>query len=563
MKFKRFTVTSFGLIAAGGVVWGCSGQSSDCTANADCGAFDGGGSAGSSANGGSAGTANAGGGGTSGGDGLSGASGASAAGEAGADGGAGAPGITCDGTLSPDADACVIANDYGLFVSTAGDDTAGDGTEAKPFATVTKALSATGVGKLNRVYVCADEYLEPGALAIPDRVSIYGGFTCDNGVWAYDTTLKAQLESPTALGAAIDTATHGITLQDLRIDAANAPEDGTGASSFGMTINASKNIVLTRVEIHAGKGGGGKAGTDGLTGADGAASGTAQNGADGSCTSPPATQDGGKAASLVCGSQGGDGGKAYESADPTLSRAGSSGFPFTPNNGGPGGTAATPKGGAGQTGQDGSVGALGAAAAAVGAFSATGYSVASGGSGVVGAPGQGGGGGGASLGTSLCVGASGGAGGMAGCGGGPGTGGTGGGASIALLSWNSSVTIDACTLVATTGGAGGKGGNAHTGGLGKAGGAAGNPDPAQTVAGAGAGGPGGNGGKGGNGAGGTGGPSIALAYSGTRPTDSVIPATLTPGNGGALGPGGEINGSTVLAGHDGQVGMAAPEYSVP
>jgi hypothetical protein len=554
MKFKRFTGTTLAFLTVGGVVWGCSGQANDCTANDDCGAFDAGGSAGT---GGSAGSSS---GGKSGASGTSGESGASSAGEA---GNAGAPGVNCDGTLGPDADSCVISNDFGLFVASTGDDTLGDGTEGNPFATVTKALSVTGPGQLNRVYVCAAEYTEPGALAIPDRVSIYGGFTCDGGVWAYDSTLKAQLESPTALGAAIDAATHGVTLQDLRIDAANAPEDGTGASSFGLTINASSGVVLTRVEIHAGKGGGGKAGTDGLTGADGLAPVAAQNGTDGSCMSPPATQDGGKAATKVCGSQGGAGGPAFNSALPSATQSGASGFPTTAANGGIGGTVAIPKGGVGGTGQDGSVGALGAAAAAIGPFSATGYAVASGGDGVAGNPGQGGGGGGASLGTTACVGASGGAGGMGGCGGDPGTGGTGGGASVALLSWNSSVTIDACTLVANTGGAGGKGGNGHLGGVGKSGGSGGNLDSTHTVAAAGGGGTGGTGGNGGNGAGGTGGPSIALVYSGTRPDDSLIAAILTPGSGGPLGPGGEINGSSVLAGNDGLVGMSAPEYLVP
>ncbi|HTA88041.1 MAG TPA: hypothetical protein VK745_00645, partial [Polyangiaceae bacterium] len=86
---------------------------------------------------------------------------------------------------------------------------------------------------------------------------------------------------------------------------------------------------------------------------------------------------------------------------------------------------------------------------------------------------------------------------------------------------------------------------------------------ANTIGKGGPGGDGGNGGNGGNGAGGTGGPSIALVYSGTRPDDSLIAAILTPGSGGPLGPGGEINGSSVLAGNDGLVGMSAPEYLVP
>lgn len=58
----------------------------------------------------------------------------------------------------------------------------GDGTEANPFATVTKALTVTGPGEINRIYVCAGDYVEPDTLNLPDRVAIYGGLSCDAGV---------------------------------------------------------------------------------------------------------------------------------------------------------------------------------------------------------------------------------------------------------------------------------------------------------------------------------------------------------------------------------------------
>jgi hypothetical protein len=254
MKFARFTYGTFGFLAAGSLAWGCSSKANDCDANKTCAPF------GSSGTSGDSGSSNSNGGksesGESGEGGASGVGGDSTVG-----GNAGSGGAACLGTASPDTAACVIGDSFGVFVSLAGDDTTGDGTEAHPLATVTQALTLTGPGKINRIYVCATanggttSYAEPDTLAIPDRVSIYGGFTCDAGNWQYVVGTQAYIKPQSPIGATITSATTGVTLQDLRIDAQNAAEDGTGASSFGMIVNASKNVVLTRVEIHAGKGG--------------------------------------------------------------------------------------------------------------------------------------------------------------------------------------------------------------------------------------------------------------------------------------------------------------------
>ena len=148
---------------------------------------------------------------------------------------------------------------------------------------------------------------------------------------------------------------------------------------------------------------------------------------------------------------------------------------------------------------------------------------------------------------------------MGGCGGDLGTGGIGGGASVALLSWDSALTLDACGLVASAGGAGGVGGAAHAGGLGKAGGSGGTASVVNTIGGGGIGGNGGNGGNGGSGAGGTGGPSIALVYSVSKPTFLNDPVR-TPGAGGAHGAGGRLGLNTANWAPDGSDGMSVPEY---
>jgi len=547
MKLKCFSIGTLGLLAVSGLAWSCSNKAEDCDANLNCGPYGGGapGTSGASGLSGASGTGGAGG--TSGTSGEGGTDPSSA-------GSGGAPPPPCDGSLSPDMDACVISDEYGIFVSPDGDDASADGTQAHPFAKLTSALGSESIAN-KHVYVCAADYAEPGILEIPDRVSIYGGFSCDGGNWKYDSPFPAHLLPASAIGAMITDAKVGVVLQDVRLDAQNAP-DGTGANSFGLMIIRSQNIVLKRVEIRAGKGGKGSTGADGPTGLDGIASGADQNGEAGTCSSPPFSRIGSQAITQQCGSQGGAGGTAQAAVSYSPIQDGAGGYPVTSSNGGgKGGEALGQNAKPGQPGDNGARGDLGLAAPAVGEFSEAGYNVASGGSGGPGKPGAGGGGGGASLGSTTCLGATGGAGGMGGCGGDPGAGGGGGGASVALFSWQSSVSLDGCNLTASTGGAGGNGGNAHAGGAGKPGGMGGGTDKDNTVGAGGDGLRGGSGGNGGNGAGGTGGPAIALSWSGTKPIQ-MGDCHLNVGEGGKPGLGGRLGSDSTKWGPDGQAGIA-------
>ena len=546
MKLKRFSIGTLGVLAVSGLAWSCSGKSTDCNANLDCGPY--GGQVGAS--------------GSSGASGMPGASGASgkpgASGDGGADssaGAGGAPAPVCDGSLAPDADACVINDKYGIFVVSGADDAAADGTQAHPFSTVTAALANVSP-TIKHVYVCAADYNEPSMLEIPDRVSIYGKFTCKDGNWKYDSALPAHLLPASPIGATISDAKVGVTIQDVRIDAQNAAEDDTGASSFGLIIINSENVSLKNADIRAGKAGKGKSGTDGATGADGVASGSDQNGKAGTCTAPPGSQMGPAPIARVCGSEGGAGGMAYVAVNYQPQQDGSSGYLVSPTNGGKGGDASKKNASNGDNGDNGATGDRGAAAPQVGAFLAGAYNLASGGPGGPGKPGQGGGGGGAGLGTATCIGATGGAGGMGGCGGEPGTGGMGGGASVAVWSSRSKVSLAGCKLTANVGGAGGDGGKGHAGGVGKPGGSGGAADGANTV------GKGGNGGNGGNGAGGSGGPSIALVYDGTLPTLDGTMTLAFASLPAAAGKGGEF-GPAEDKGFDGSKGLTQDIYPKP
>jgi hypothetical protein len=121
------------------------------------------------------------------------------------------------------------------------------------------------------------------------------------------------------------------------------------------------------------------------------------------------------------------------------------------------------------------------------------------------------------------------------------------------------VTLEACSVTSGTGGAGGNGGKAGGGGSGGDGGAGGADDPGSSTARGGNGGPGGPGGNGGSGSGGTGGPSYAIAYSGAKPAYTAPDTTLTPGEGGAKGVGGQLLAAKA---EDGSVGDSQAEYEI-
>ena len=128
-------------VASSSLLSGCCGDCA-CPApdDAEDSATDGSsGAAGSSGAGGSGGT------GGSGGSGGVGGTGGSAGGEGG-EGGAG--GGTCDPAASPEDDACVVDEQYAVFVSPTGSAT-GDGSRAAPFDSLGAAFTeAAASGKL-------------------------------------------------------------------------------------------------------------------------------------------------------------------------------------------------------------------------------------------------------------------------------------------------------------------------------------------------------------------------------------------------------------------------------
>ncbi|WP_394821303.1 hypothetical protein [Pendulispora albinea] len=424
-----------------------------------------------------------------------------------------------------------ISDTIGIFVSSAkGHDDTGNGSKDNPFKTVKRGIEALTKQRF-RLHVCAGEYGEKLELtASQSGFELYGGFVCDG--WGY-TGERAKI-----LGGAGGTAlslngVNRLTVEDLELSSQDAADPGV--SSVAVFVNASTDVRFERVKFVAGKGANGANGT--LVPFPPLSSGELQGkGGTAAAGGEPRTvscQDGLTSTGGKGGDRDGDGARGL----PII--AGSPGA-------GAAGTAATCKGGAsGGNGANGLAGDNAPRISSVGTLATSGWSGQSGGKGQHGSPGQGGGGGGG--GTT----GTGGGGGAGACGGTGGPGGQAGGSSIALASYQSSVTLVGSELIVANGGAGGKGAAGQHLGV-STGGNRGVADPSGNGC---NGGSGGGGGDGGGGAGGAGGLSVDVVWKEGRPTlDDATRGQARFGTAGALGPGG--------AGNDGVAGVAQAELQV-
>ena len=457
----------------------------------------------------------------------------------------------CDSTKLPTQDSCVIGDTFGIFVSSSLGSASGDGTKAKPYASLNAGIAAAKAAK-KRVYACAEPYAESVTLA--DGASVFGYFDCSTA-WSIGNN-HAKVQSPTSPAATATNISSATRVEAVDLVAPDFTDKSQ--SSIALLASASPGLTIANATLHAGTGG---KGDDGVAGIQLSDSGTTKNGGDSwakgycsgtLCSAPYGGANGGKNtctnASGHDGYPGGTGGAAGHYISQTDS--GGITYHWYPDNqypttgGSPTtGTAQTAQGGVlgpnqpGTTGSDGSNGPSGVNGAAVGTLSATGYASSDGTAGGDGQPGQGGGGAGA-VGLALTNdpdinpqlhpgangwGESGGGGGAGGCPGLAGTLGKGGGASVGIIAIQSPITLDTVKIEATNGGAAGASGKPSDPTPGGSGGAHGKYTGIP-----GAGGYGGQGGVSGNGGGG---PSIGIAAQGAPPT--LKSSTIAQGSGGA------------------------------
>jgi len=406
-----------------------------------------------------------------------------------------------------------------LHVSPLGSDAA-EGSAEAPLQTIELALAlvrdAVQEGEpAPLVYLCATAgpYLETLSLGFEHRAtSLLGHFDCD-GFGVNDA--HALILAGRASGHQIDGAT-GVTLRALDLESPTA--DRAGESSVALRVVDSTNIRLEGVQLIAGDGASGAAGTGHSEDSEAHPGAAGHPGVDACVIGGGLVNEGGLPATTTCegvptASVGGRGGPG-----------GVSSFP-----GGPA-AAGEPAGGeagageeeepctVGGSGAQGTAGTHGAPSQAIGTLGRGGYAPPLGGDGTPGTIGQGGGGGGGAAKPESCeTGASGGSGGGGGCPGAGAAGGQGGGGSFALLSVKSQLELVDVRVVLGVGGTGGAGGDGQRGGdpgLRALGGTSGTGTDATAAC---AGGDGGQGGRGGSGGGGAGGPSIGIAYVGATP----------------------------------------------
>jgi hypothetical protein len=415
----------------------------------------------------------------------------------------------CDTTKTPTEEACLLSNDYAVFLSPTGADRS-DGSMTAPVATLSQAIHRAAGKKI--VVVCNATYDEH--VVVAEAAHVFGGFSCTATNWTADAGVPLFMPSTPGPALTINSVETEVIVDSVNFEVPDARQPGqTALAAF---VNGSPNVTFHNVTLTAG------------AGADGA-NGTVVNFTypNPSVLNGNSESLGGAAKSCSCqtglASTGGAGG--YSGA--TLGTAGMAG---TPNHGaGLGGYpdfGTCTKGGTGTDGGDAPRGLLGDGATALGTVTDTGWSPANGADGGIGDPGQGGGGG-ASL-SSL---ARGGGGACGACGGNGGSGGQGGGGSIALLAVSSAVTLIDCTLTSK---AAGNGGSGHAGQIGQqlSGMGGGTSSTADSC-------PGGNGGRGGDGGAsgaGAGGISIGIAWKGTS-APTLHGTTIVTGKPGAKGAG--------------------------
>lgn len=442
----------------------------------------------------------------------------------------------CDGAKLPTQDACVIDEGLGIFVSKSLGKDDGDGTRAKPFATLQKAITVAAVSS-KRVYACAESYSE--SIVLAEGVSLFGNIACANG-WNVDAARHATIVGTTVPTVKASKLTAPLRIEALYIEGPAATQPSS--SSIALIAVDVKALVVANSALMAKKAAAGAKGLPGPTltngtdvdGTNAKHAGKCAFVTHAGCQSYYSNNPGGTntclGASGIEGGRGGDGGYGgYYQKTTTLTKVEdpTAGYVGGANTGSPGNGTVT--GAAGLAGPDGVDGK----SSTGGVITADGWVPGDGTAGTNGKPGQGGGGGGGGGMTALeatsggdWFGNTGSGGGAGGCPGTAGTAGKGGGASIGLISWTSVVRLEATTVSAGDGGDGGEG---DVGTVIRGGGRAGATKGAYPQT---AGGNGGMGGWAGTSGHGAGGHSIGVAFKGALPDlGGATPTTGTFGKG--------------------------------
>ncbi len=85
----------------------------------------------------------------------------------------------------------------------------GDGTKAKPYATIAKALGSPESGP---IYLCGEVFSE--AVQIKSGATIYGALDC-TGDWTYSAAKKSEIRPDAGMVALVVDPQVGVVIEDV------------------------------------------------------------------------------------------------------------------------------------------------------------------------------------------------------------------------------------------------------------------------------------------------------------------------------------------------------------
>ncbi|MBR4490159.1 DUF1565 domain-containing protein, partial [bacterium] len=200
--------------------------------------------------------------------------------------------------LEPDLGTAVYVDKYN------GDDS-NNGTMTAPVKTIDKAIQLSNALERNLIVIAWGVF--DNVPTLKSGVSIYGGYSNNNGIWAESEELPV-IHAP-ASGWKLNSLQR-ITLSKIKIAATGDPNPS--GSSVGLILNKCKDITLSHIEIVTADGSDGIDGDNGENGANGGNGGNGIQGCEEStalfcvhhCDPIPSGAAGGTS---TCGANGGKG----------------------------------------------------------------------------------------------------------------------------------------------------------------------------------------------------------------------------------------------------------------
>jgi len=151
----------------------------------------------------------------------------------------------------------------GVFASTDGDDSAGNGTPLLPFRTINRSITAAVAGSKKRIYVAEGTYAESLAFdGARQGFVVSGAWKRAGDAWSRDCSQGFRTRTVVASPSNIAVRVSGVTTT-TGLDALTVATKGTcaaGESCFGIFVSGANTVFsLKRVRVVAGSGGSGLA----------------------------------------------------------------------------------------------------------------------------------------------------------------------------------------------------------------------------------------------------------------------------------------------------------------